>query len=219
MKSYRNIFSSLTLSDVGLILKDEKILLPKSLWQVAVDKAHQGGHPGIRRMKTRIRSHFWIPSMNNLVKERVRRCHCQLFTPKTTTETIAPQKTAKHAWEEVSIDLFSPLPDKKHILVVQDNMSRFPAATRVQTTGAPPVIKALKNIYEAYYSRESSQDTQDDLLMAYRSMPHQQPHYHQEKSYLGMGTTQTFHANVSMRIRWRLQGRRTSYRRKKERQR
>ena len=33
-------------------------------------------------------------------------------------------------------------------------LSRFPAATRVQTTVAPPVIKALKNIYEAYGNPE-----------------------------------------------------------------
>ena len=156
MDPYRNVFDSLMISDTGLILKEEKIVLPKILWKVAADKAHQGGHPGMTRMKTRIRSHFWIPNLNNLVEKTVQTCQCQLFSPKTTKEPIAPQKTPKHAWEEVNIDLFGPLPDKKHVLVVQDGMSRFPTAKIVSSTQATPVIKALNEVYTAYGNPEVS---------------------------------------------------------------
>ena len=42
------------------------------------------------------------------------------------------------------------MPDNKHILVVTDNMSRFPAAKIVPNTAATPVIKALGDIYNNY---------------------------------------------------------------------
>ena len=148
---YRGILSNITVSDAGLLLKDDKIILPESLWRLAIDKAHQGGHPGETRMKSRVRSHFWIPDLNKLVQETVSTCEtCQRFTAKTTKEPAAAQKTTGVGWEEVSIDLFGPLPNKKHVLVVQDTMSRFPAATIVSSSAAPPVIKALDEVYNSY---------------------------------------------------------------------
>ena len=136
-QKYRGIFDSITVSDTGLLLKDDKIILPKSLWQRAIDKAHQGGHPGETRMKSRVRSHFWIPELSKLVKEKVSSCDtCQRFTLKATKEPAAAQPTTGNAWEEVSIDLFGPLPNKKHVLVVQDVMSRYPTAEIVPNTSA-----------------------------------------------------------------------------------
>ena len=150
-KPYRSSLDTITTSDTGLFLKGEKIILPRSLWQVAIDKAHQGGHPGESRLKSRVRSHFWIPGLDRLVKEKVSSCrHCQLYTPKSTTEPIATQKTTGKAWEEVSVDLFGPLPNKKHVLVVQDTMSRFPAAKIVSGTSATTVINALDEVYTSY---------------------------------------------------------------------
>ena len=145
------VWGDLTVSDAGLVLKGEKIVLPESLWQLAVDKAHQGGHPGMSRMKARIRNHFWIPGLNSLVEKKLRGCEaCQAFTPKNTKEPIAPVPTTPGVWEEVSVDLFGPLPDKRHVLVVQDTRSRFPAAAIVPGTAAQPVLKALDNVYTAY---------------------------------------------------------------------
>ena len=57
-KQYRSFLHSITISDSGFLMKDEKIILPKSLWKQAIDKAHQGGHPGETRMKSRVRNHF-----------------------------------------------------------------------------------------------------------------------------------------------------------------
>ena len=102
-------------------------------------------------MKARVRSHFWIPGLNALVKKKVSTCEvCQLFTLKTTKEPVAPQHTSGVGWEEVNIDLFGPMPDKRHVLVVQDAMSRFPAAKIVPNTSAPPVVKALDEVYTSY---------------------------------------------------------------------
>ena len=126
-------------------------MLPEKLWQEAVDKAHQGAHPGMASLKRRIRSHFWFPCSNDLITATIKRCPtCQVFTDKTTKEPISTQKVPAGPWEDVHIDLFGPLPDKRHVLVALDNYSRFPAAKMVPSTGAKPVLKALNTIYTDY---------------------------------------------------------------------
>ena len=60
------------------------------------------------------------------------------------------------------MDLFGPMPDQKHILVVLDKMSRFPAAKVVPSTAAKPVIKALNDICASFGQPESHQ-TDDGL--------------------------------------------------------
>ena len=156
LKPYRSIFNELTVSDESLILKGERIVLPKTLWQKAVDKAHQGGHPGMHNLKRLLRSHFWIPRLNELVERKVNECHsCQVYTNKTTKEPIAPQPLPDGPWESVNIDLFGPMPNRKHILVVQDNLSRFPAAKIVPSTAVKPVLEALDDIYTNYGTPET----------------------------------------------------------------
>ena len=103
-------------------------------------------------MKTRVRSHFWIPELNKLVRDKVSSCETsQRFTLNTTKKPAAAQPTTGNAWEEVSIDLFGPLPNKKDVLVAQEVMSRYPTTAEIiPNTSATPVIQALDKVYKSY---------------------------------------------------------------------
>ena len=132
---FRKVFAELTISDEELVLKGEKIVLPASLHKVAIDKAHQGGHPGMTGLKRRLRSHFWFPEMDSKIEAKVTSCHnCKLFTNKTTREPIQPHNTTDEAWKDVSVDLFGPMPDNHHVVAVIDKSSRYPAAKIVPNT-------------------------------------------------------------------------------------
>ena len=132
-------------------MKGEKIILPEISWSKAVEKSHQGGHPGIVSLKKRLQCHFWFPMLNKMAEEKVKSCpSCQLFTGKGLKEPIRPQRVTEQPWELVNIDLFGPTPYINHILVVQDSHSRFPCATPVASTAAVPVLRALDNIYTNY---------------------------------------------------------------------
>ena len=156
LNPFRRILQELTISDQGLILKSDKIVLPESLWKTAFTKAHQGGHPGMSSLKRRLRTHFWFPTLDSYIENKVKECHlCQMFTGKTMKEPITAVKTPKYPWQNVSIDLFGPMPNHKHILVVQDMLSRFPAARIVPSTSTTPVIEALNSIYTDYGNPES----------------------------------------------------------------
>jgi hypothetical protein len=85
LDGFRKVFNQITISDEGLMMKDDKIILPSGLMKRALEKAHQGGHPGMSCMKRRIRSHFWFPKMDDHVEEFVKACkNCAIFTNKTT---------------------------------------------------------------------------------------------------------------------------------------
>ena len=74
LSAFKKVFDKLTISDEGLILKGEKIILPSKLIKSALEKAHQGGHPGMNGMKRRLRSHFWMPKLNEHVENFVQSC-------------------------------------------------------------------------------------------------------------------------------------------------
>ena len=85
LQPFRKVLHELTLSDEELILKGEKIVLPECLHDLALEKAHQGGHPGMNGLKRRLRSHFWFPLMDRKIESKVSGCkQCTMFTNKTT---------------------------------------------------------------------------------------------------------------------------------------
>ena len=149
---FAKIWDQLTISDSGLILKGEQIILPETLIESAIKKAHQGGHPGMTAMKRRLRAHFWCPKLNEKVQEAVRNCkQCAMFTPKNRKNLLQPHKLKQfNAWEKVSVDLFGPMPDRRHIVVAQDMVSKFPAAKILNKTDAAHVTGALREFYTAY---------------------------------------------------------------------
>ena len=69
LSAYKKIFNHLTISDEGLIMKHEKIILPQTLWNLAIQKAHQGAHPGMSGKKQRIRNHFWFPKLDTVIEQ------------------------------------------------------------------------------------------------------------------------------------------------------
>lgn len=42
LEPYRNVFHKLAISDEDLMLRNDRIILPQSLWSKAIVKAHQG---------------------------------------------------------------------------------------------------------------------------------------------------------------------------------
>ena len=151
LSPFRKVMDEITISDEGLLMKGEKIILPDALCHLAITKAHQGAHPGMNGMKRRLRTHFWFPKMDTAIENFVSSCeNCQIFTNKRTKEPLTPITSSKNPWNDVSIDLFGPMPDQKHVVVVLDSASRFPAAKVVPNTSAKPVLKAIDQIYTDY---------------------------------------------------------------------
>jgi hypothetical protein len=144
-----------TVTGNGIILKDERIVLPEKLQEMAIQIAHRGAHPGQSGLERRLRYHFFLHDMNKKVKEFVQSCDgCTMFVDKKTKEPTKPHQVPEKCWDTVAVDLFGPMPSSKHVVVVQDLASRFPAAKLVTSTKADRVIPALSEIYGAYGNPE-----------------------------------------------------------------
>ncbi|CAB4041174.1 Transposon Tf2-9 poly [Paramuricea clavata] len=139
----------------GIILKGEKIVLPSNLQDTAIRLAHRGAHPGQSGLERRLRYHFFFHNMSKKIEEFVKSCnHCSMFIDKKTKEPIKPHRVPEKCWDTVSVDLFGPMPTSKHVVVVQDLASRFPAAKLVTSTKADKVLPALSEIYATYRNPE-----------------------------------------------------------------
>ena len=68
--AYSKVFDELTISDGGLIMRGERVVLPTSLIDSAVERAHQG-HPRESNLKCRIRTHFWFLNLDKVVRKKL----------------------------------------------------------------------------------------------------------------------------------------------------
>ena len=145
LNPYREILSEITYVANGTLLKQEKIILPETLYEKPIKLAHSGAHPGQNGLIRRLRSHFCIKNLEKKVSEFVNNCfHCQMFTNKVYRHPIEPNKVPGKCWEETSVDLFGPLPSQNNIIVIQDLASRYPVAKLVKSTSAKSVIPVLE---------------------------------------------------------------------------
>ena len=152
---FQKILPQITVTGNGILLKEERIILPEALQMSAIRLAHQGSHPGQSGLQRRLRFHFFFHDMNRKVEEWVTSCSlCGTFSNKKTLEPIQHHEVPKTCWSTVAVDLFGPLPSSHHIVVVQDLSSRFPAARIVSSTKADKVIPALQDIYTNYGNPE-----------------------------------------------------------------
>ena len=151
VRKFAPIMHELTLAANGIVMKQDRMVLPESLQSTAIELAHRGSHPGRSGIERRLRYHFFFHNMFDKVKEFVESCEtCSVFVDKKTKEPIRSHKVPGQCWETVAVDLFGPMPSSKHVVVVQDIGSRFPAAKLVSSTKAEKVIPVLDEIYNTF---------------------------------------------------------------------
>ena len=61
---FKQILPKITETGNGILLKDERIILPDSLQNHVIQLAHQGNHPGRSGLKKCLRSHFFFFNLN-----------------------------------------------------------------------------------------------------------------------------------------------------------
>ena len=78
MKAVRD---ELTVHSDNILLRNNRIVLPKSLLQRAVNIAHEG-HQGVAKTQAFLRSKVWFPGMDGVVEEAVKElCFMPSFNP------------------------------------------------------------------------------------------------------------------------------------------
>lgn len=150
----QKIFSELSVVD-GLILRGDKIVPPDAPEHTGgvnvrtklLDIAHEG-HPGENSMKRYVRSRLWFPKMDQEISEITRGClACQASTVTKTRDPLIPSSPPDELWQNLAADHWGPTPDGHFLLVVIDELSRYPEVEVVKSTGAEENIEAFDNIF------------------------------------------------------------------------
>lgn len=111
-----------------ILLRGTKIIMPECLRERTLVLAHEG-HPGISKMKQRLRTKVWWPKIDSEAEAFVKKCHgCLMVTapppPEPIRRTILPEKK----WQHVAIDYLGPLPSNDYLfVVVRTNRDKLPA--------------------------------------------------------------------------------------------
>ncbi len=132
----------------GTILRGNRLVIPPTLRNKAVDLAHIG-HQGIVKTKRLLREKVWFPGIDKLTEEKITNCHpCQASTPASSklSEPLKMTPLLIGPWKEVSIDFAGPYPSGEYIMVVIDEHSRFPEVEILTSTSARAVIPKLDAI-------------------------------------------------------------------------
>ena len=144
-KEFKAIRDELTTTENGILMRGNRIVIPKSLQSRTVQLAHEG-HQGMTKTKQHLRSRVWFPKMDVMVEDAVKRCiPCQVSTKSKQRAPIQPTILPDGPWKELSIDFYT-MPSGEEILVVIDDYSRFPVIEVVRSTSFAQVGPKLHHM-------------------------------------------------------------------------
>ena len=129
--------------------------------QHIISEAHDsliGGHKGVTKTFKRIRSKFHLPQMRNDIQDYIRRCQsCQeqkLVWAKTRQPMLITD-TPIGAFDKISLDTVGPLPStpsgNRHILTIQDNLTKYCVAVAIPNIRAATIADAFARHFIAIY--------------------------------------------------------------------
>ena len=153
----QTVFSELCVKD-NLLLRGHKIFVPNAserpgqpnIRTKLLDIAHEG-HPGENMMKRYVRSQLWFPGMDDAIETVVRGClACQASTATKHRDPNTPTPPPDHLWQKLSADHWGPTADGHYLLVVIDELSRYPEVIVVKGTGAEENIEAFDSIFSRH---------------------------------------------------------------------
>ena len=162
---YRRVAGELSV-DGDLLVRGKTIIIPQGedgeLRRRILESAHEG-HPGMSQLKAKLRESFFWPGITKDVDELFRPClACQATTAsKMHADKLHPSVPPEGVWEKVGADHWGPLPDgsQRHILVVQDYLTKYPEAIVVKSPAAKDNISILEEIFGRHgYPKEMITD-------------------------------------------------------------
>lgn len=153
--AYHTLRDEITMEN-GYLIRNDRFIVPSTLRKKLLDNAHEG-HPGIVRMKRKVRETYWWPGQDTDVERYVKHCKgCQRSekslapSPVPLTRIPLPDKP----WQKLAIDISGPFViaplQSKFIVVLMDYYSKFPEILLTPTITSNKVITWLNEIFSRY---------------------------------------------------------------------
>ena len=132
----------------GILMKNSKVLIPKTLKQKYVRQIHQG-HQGIEACRSRAREFvFWV-NINEDLKELIEKCDlCQSQQNSTSIIQKYISEVPPHPWHTVGSDLFYFR--RIDFLVIVDYFSKYLIMRKITNSTSSAIIKELGMIFSEF---------------------------------------------------------------------
>lgn len=144
---YWNFRDQVTVNE-GIVMKSQKVVIPRSLRQEMMDKVHSG-HMGVDKCLQRARDVIFWPKMSSDITDMVLKCTtCLERRNSNPKEPILPRAVPEYPWQTIATDLFSW--NEQDFIVAVDYYSRFFEVERLSNTHSSTVIQKLKGIFARY---------------------------------------------------------------------
>ena len=129
----------------GLILKNQKIVIPKILRPKMLEILHQG-HFGCERTLRRARDTMFWPNISGDIKEMVLSCPiCLEHRKSNPKEPLISHEIPEYPWQNVATDLFTW--DDKDFLLTVDYYSSYFEVQQLTNTKSKTVVNKLKSVF------------------------------------------------------------------------
>jgi hypothetical protein len=160
MREFQNVKSELSVTNDNIVLRSNKIVIPRTLQHRVIEAAHEG-HQGIGRTKALLRQYVWFPGIDKLVDAEVKGCiQCQ-----ATTVTSSPREPLNMTempatpWINLCADFKGPFENGQYLLVIVDQHSRYPVVEKVSSLQHGTVINAFNRVFSMFgYPSEVTTD-------------------------------------------------------------
>lgn len=130
----------------GIVVRNDRILIPVKLRPKALEIAHRG-HPGAVTMRRILRERIWWPCMDRDASDRIQSCiGCTAVSRQLPPEPMIRKEIPDRAWQDIAVDFFSAKECAKFLVVV-DYFSRFLKVIEMRNTNAAKTIEALEQIF------------------------------------------------------------------------
>ena len=142
IRHYFNFRHELTIHD-GIILKGERIVIPKSLRKEMMEMVHSS-HIGREGCLRRARESIFWPGITSDLKEYMSKCEvCNEISRKQQKEPIIQREVPERPWQEVGVDLCHI--DGQNYVVTVDYYSNYSEIDFLPDMRAETVIGKLKH--------------------------------------------------------------------------
>ncbi|XP_060569033.1 uncharacterized protein K02A2.6-like [Ruditapes philippinarum] len=151
LSSFRSIKDELTVYNETLLMKNDKLVIPKSLREKAIKLGHEG-HQGIVKTKSYIRSKVYFPNMNSEIEAAIQKClACQSNSNEQgPREPFRMSELPSGPWLNISADFCGPLENGDYLLVVIDEYSSYPIVEIIKNISANTVIPVFDKIVSMF---------------------------------------------------------------------
>ena len=133
----------------GLMLKGEKVIIPKSMQKSVIEQIHQKSHLGINKCINRLKDVFFWSGMAAQIKDIISQCAiCNEFRGTQQKEPMIPHDLPTKPWEICATDLFEL--DRETYIVIADYYSKFFEVKKINSSSSKTVINVLKEMYSRH---------------------------------------------------------------------